>query len=95
MARAIGRSDEVVTLLTWMFVLSPLYIAGGIWMSALQATNIAKWNVARLLQPVLYLIGMVSLWLGGIFNLTSVVILFGVSLAVLSPPCLDRYTVMA
>jgi O-antigen/teichoic acid export membrane protein len=80
MASAIGRNDQVVRLLTYVFALSPLYIAGGVWLSALQATNIAWWNVAGLTQPLLYLSGVVCLWRVGALTLLGVVGIYALSL---------------
>ena len=90
MASAIGRNDQVVRSLTFTFALSPLYIAGGVWMSALQATSIVRWNVARLAQPLVYLAGVICLWGAGGLTLTGAVGAFAGSLVVQS-----LYTLMS
>jgi len=66
MASVIGRNDQVVEHLTWILALSPLYIAGGVWQSTLQATSIRHWNVSRLSQPLIYFFGAVVLWWVGV-----------------------------
>ncbi len=76
----IGRNAEVRTDLTLVLILSPIYIAGGTWVSTLQATSISKWNFARAIQPALYLLGVVCLWAFGGLTLGSAVIIFAVSL---------------
>jgi O-antigen/teichoic acid export membrane protein len=82
MASAIGRNDQVVRSMTFIFALSPLYIAGGVWMSALQATTITGWNVARVTQPLFYLAGVTCLWGAGALTLTGAVGAFAGSLIV-------------
>ena len=84
MASAIGRNDQVVRSLTFTFALSPLYIAGGVWMSALQASSIVRWNVARLAQPLVYLAGVICLWGAGGLTLTGAVGAFVGSMVVQS-----------
>jgi O-antigen/teichoic acid export membrane protein len=76
----IGRNGEVRTDLTFILIFSPIYIAGGTWMSTLQATSMSKWNLSRAIQPSLYLLGVGSLWALGALTLGSAVIIFAVSL---------------
>lgn len=83
-ASAIGRNDQVVRSLTFLFALSPLYIASGVWLSALQATSIIRWNVARLTQPLVYLAGVLCFWGTGALTLTGAVGAFAGSLVVQS-----------
>jgi len=78
----IARNAEVAYNLSLVFALAPVYIGVGVWMSALQATRITAWNVTRLLQPVLYLLLVVTLWALGKLTLRTVVIAFAVSLIV-------------
>jgi enterobacterial common antigen flippase len=80
LAHEIGRTSEVRTDLQAILALTPLYIAGGVWMSAIQATNIAAWNLARILQPIGYLLAVVALWTAGLLSLLAVVIAFAVSI---------------
>lgn len=54
LAPLIGRTPEVVTCLRLLFALSPLYLIGGMWVSALQAVSFRRWNIARSLQPLAY-----------------------------------------
>ncbi len=81
LAALIGRNAEVRSDLTLVLALTPLYIAGGVWMSALQATNISRWNLTRAAQPVVYLVAVVGLWALGMLTLITVVIAFAMSLA--------------
>jgi len=80
LAGLIARNAEVQNDLTLVLVLTPVYIAGGVWMSALQATSIAKWNLTRALQPLMYLAAVVGLWAVGKVTLITVVAAFAVSL---------------
>lgn len=81
-ASMIGRNGQVIALLTAVFAAAPLYIVGGVWMSALQATSIARWNVARMAQPVLYLGAISVLWSVDRVSLDTVVGAFVGALAV-------------
>jgi len=83
-ASVIGRNDQVVEPLTWIFALSPLYIAGGVWLSTLQATSIRHWNVSRLSQPLIYFFGAVVLWWVGALTLVGAVVVFAASLVIQS-----------
>ena len=75
-APVIGRTTEVTTLLRALFLLSPLYIAAGVWMSALQAIDIPAWNRARMVQPVAYFAGIFVLALAGHLTLMSATVTF-------------------
>jgi O-antigen/teichoic acid export membrane protein len=79
-AGLITRNPEVARDLALVLALTPAYIAGGAWMSALQATRISSWNVTRAIQPLVYLLGVVSLWGLGNLTLGGVVAAFAVSL---------------
>lgn len=61
LASVIGRTSSVTTLLRYSFALAPTYICAGIMASALQARSIARWNLARASQPIVYLIGICAL----------------------------------
>ena len=76
----IGRDKEVIYLLIFVFLLSPIYISGGVWQSALQSIRITTWNVARLIQPTLYLLCIMIFWTLGRLTLLEVVSSFAISL---------------
>jgi O-antigen/teichoic acid export membrane protein len=80
LAALIGRNAEVRSDLARVLALTPVYIAGGVWMSALQATNISRWNLTRMAQPLVYLVAIVGLWTVGMLSLITVVAAFAVSL---------------
>ena len=79
-APVIGRTDAVTNLLRVVFAMSPLFIAGGVWMSTLQAVNIAAWNRVRIVQPVTYFTAVMALALLGRLTLTSATATFCASL---------------
>lgn len=81
-APLIGRTELVTSLLRVVLALSPLFIAGGVWMSSLQAVDIAAWNRARIVQPVAYFTGVLGLALTGRLTLTTASTAFCVSLVV-------------
>jgi hypothetical protein len=81
-AALIGRSAEVRRDLAVVLALTPVFIAGGVWMATLQSAAISQWNWARVTQPVLYLIGVVCLWAFGILSLDGVVAVFAAALVV-------------
>lgn len=81
-APLIGRTELVTSLLRVVLALSPLFIAGGVWMSSLQAVDIAAWNRARIVQPVAYFTGVLALVLTGRLTLTTASAIFCVSLVV-------------
>lgn len=72
----IGRNTQVALLLTAVFGVTPLYIVGGVWISALQAKSIANWNLARTVQPLLYLLTIFILWATHLVTLETVVIAY-------------------
>lgn len=76
----IGRNAAVSHDLALLLAFSPVYIAGGVWASALQAKSIAGWNVARAIQPIFYFVANLSLWLFGWLTLESAVLAFVLSL---------------
>jgi len=80
LAAVIGRNAEVRNDLALVLALTPVYITGGVWMSALQATSIPRWNLTRTLQPLVYLIAVVGLWTIGKLTLITVVAAFAISL---------------
>ena len=80
LAAVIGRNAEVRSDLALVLALTPVYIAGGVWISALQATSIWKWNLTRALQPLIYLVTVVGLWTIGKLTLITVVVAFAISL---------------
>ena len=79
-APLVGRTDSVTGLLRVVFFLSPLFIAGGVWMSSLQAVNIGVWNRARMIQPVTYSGGVFGLALAQRLTLTTATAAFCCSL---------------
>jgi O-antigen/teichoic acid export membrane protein len=81
LAAVIGRNAEVRSDLALVLALTPVYIAGGVWISTLQATSIWKWNLTRALQPLVYLVAVVSLWALGKLTLITVVAAFAISVA--------------
>lgn len=81
---SIGRNPEVVRDASVVLVLTPAYIASGVWVSALQATRISIWNLTRTTQPVVYLLGIIFLWASGKLTLIGVVAAFAVSLIFLT-----------
>jgi O-antigen/teichoic acid export membrane protein len=81
LAGVIGRNAEVRSDLALVLALTPVYIAGGVWISALQATSIWRWNLTRALQPLVYLFAVVGLWSLGKLTLITVVAAFAISVA--------------
>jgi O-antigen/teichoic acid export membrane protein len=81
-AELIGRNGEVRRYLTLVLALTPLYITGGVWISALQATRISMWNLARTMQPFLYLAGLLCLWMLGRLTIGTAVIVYAASLLI-------------
>jgi O-antigen/teichoic acid export membrane protein len=79
-ASLIARDSEVARYLTLVLALTPAYIAGGVWMSALQAKRISRWNLTRSIQPLLYLFAIVSLWALRWLSLEAAVAVFAISL---------------
>lgn len=71
LAPLIGRTDAVTDLLRIVLGLSPVFIVGGVWMSSLQATDIASWNRARAVQPVTYFSVVLALALSDRLTLTT------------------------
>jgi O-antigen/teichoic acid export membrane protein len=79
-ADLIARNQEVRLDLALVLALTPFYITGGVWAAALQATSIARWNVMRCLQPIIYLAAVLILWGLGRLSLSTVVAAFAISL---------------
>lgn len=79
-APLIGRTESVTGLLRLVLVLSPVFIAAGVWMSALQAVDIAAWNRARMVQPVVYSLGVLGLALAQRLTLSSATAAYGCSI---------------
>ncbi len=79
-AGLIARNAEVRTDLAIVLALTPIYITGGVWAAALQATSISRWNVTRSLQPIIYLASVLVLWGLGRLTLITVVASFAISL---------------
>jgi O-antigen/teichoic acid export membrane protein len=79
-AGLIARNAEVRNDLALVLALTPVYIAGGVWMASLQATSIRKWNLTRALQPIAYFVAVVGLWSVGRLTLITVVAAFGITL---------------
>jgi O-antigen/teichoic acid export membrane protein len=73
LAPLIARSTQVERGLVVLFVLSPAFIGGGVWMSSLQALDIKRWNLSRAVQPLAYFAALLSLWLLGELTLTTAV----------------------
>jgi O-antigen/teichoic acid export membrane protein len=85
LASLIGRTEDVTNYLRFALALAPAYICGGVMTSALQARSIARWNVARGTQPVVYLVGIALLAIAGHLTLGSAVAVFcGAQLAQLT-----------
>ncbi len=82
LASLIARNDEVRNHLTLVLALTPVYIAGGVWISSLQATSIRWWNAARIAQPATYVMVVFGLWLLGNLTLATTVTAFAASLLV-------------
>ena len=80
LAAVIGRNGEVRGDLALVLALTPVYITGGVWISALQATSFSEWNFARMVQPVVYFVAVVGLWISGHLTLITVVAAFALSL---------------
>ena len=55
-ASVIGRNDQVAEHLTWIFVLSPLYVTGGVWQSTHQATSIHPTQTTQWKKQLLELV---------------------------------------
>jgi O-antigen/teichoic acid export membrane protein len=79
-AGLVARNSDVRTDLAIVLALTPIYITGGVWAAALQATSISRWNVTRSMQPILYLVSVLVLWGLGRLTLVTVVGAFAVSL---------------
>jgi O-antigen/teichoic acid export membrane protein len=73
LARMLGSHEHVETLVFVTLLLSPVYIVGGFWNSALQAVDIFGFNVTRAVQPVAYFIGVAGLAAAGGLRLGTVV----------------------
>jgi O-antigen/teichoic acid export membrane protein len=78
-AELIGRNDEVRRYLTLVLALTPIYMVAGVWLAVLQATRISMWNLARTTQPLLYLLGVLCLWMLGRLTLGTAVVAFALS----------------
>ena len=76
LAPLIARTTPVATLLRYVFALSPAYIGAGVMASALQARSTGRWNAARGMQPLVYLLGVCGLAAAGRLTLTSAVAAF-------------------
>jgi O-antigen/teichoic acid export membrane protein len=76
LASIIGRTSTVTTYLRFAFALAPAYMCGVVMHSALQARSIARFNLARGTQPVLYLLSIGLLALSGRLTLGSAVAVF-------------------
>lgn len=59
-APLVSRTSQVDSGLDMNFLAAPAFIVAGVYVSALQATNIRQWNAARVVQPFGYL-GLVLL----------------------------------
>lgn len=81
-APLIGRTEAVTELLRVVFVMSPLFIVWGVWLSTLQAVDIAAMNRVRCVQPITYFSGIFALALLGRLTLTSATATFCGSLVV-------------
>lgn len=81
-ASLIARDSEVARYLALLLALTPAYIAGGVWMSALQAKRISVWNLTRSTQPLLYLVAIVFLWALKWLSLETAAAVFAISLLV-------------
>lgn len=79
-APLIARTDSVTWLLRIVFAMSPVFIAGGVWMSSLQAVDNASWNRSRAIQPLAYFSGIVALAAAGRLTLTTATATFCVTL---------------
>lgn len=79
-ASLLADTRTVEKLLRLVFVVSPLFIAGGVWMSSLQATDIREWNRSRIVQPVFYFAGICLMALSGRLTLTAAAVVFCLSL---------------
>ena len=75
----IGSSNEVHRYLLIMLLLSPIYLVAGVWVAALQAVDILRWNLARSLQPVVYLLLTVALIVAHRLTLASASLALGAS----------------
>lgn len=79
-ASRIGRNHQVVALLALVLAMTPIYLGSRVWISALQATNIRRWNALRAVQPSTYLTGVVGLSMLAHLTLTTVVAAYALSL---------------
>lgn len=75
-APLIGRTETVTVMMRLAFAFSPIFIAGGVWMSALQAVAIASWNRARIVQPVTYFVLVAGLAIVHRLTVTTATIAF-------------------
>lgn len=55
LAPLIARTGEVRSALNLVFIGAPIFIAGGVLTSVLQAVDLNRWNAARSVQPCAYL----------------------------------------
>lgn len=82
LAPVIGRTDTATALLRIVFALSPVFVVGGVWISSLQAVDIATWNRARAFQPVTYFSAVLGLSVFQRLTLTTATLAFCCSLLV-------------
>lgn len=75
-APLVGRTPIVTNLVGVVFLMSPVFIAGGVWMSTLQAVDIGAWNRSRTVQPISYFVGIIGLALAHRLTLTTVTATF-------------------
>lgn len=78
-AHLIGRDSQVILLMYVTFGLAPAYLVGGVSISALQARSVFHWNVSRLVQPAVYLVGVGILFGENRLNLMGAVSAFVLS----------------
>jgi O-antigen/teichoic acid export membrane protein len=78
----INDGPTIVWELRRVFLAMPLYIVPGIWVGSLQAARISWWNVARLIQPAIYVPYIVVLQFTGELTLRTAVDAFLISLIV-------------
>jgi O-antigen/teichoic acid export membrane protein len=73
-------SAQVATGYRIAFAVSIIVLVGFSYTFALQARDIARWNVSRTIQPVFSLIAILALWRLGLLTLDAALVVLGVTM---------------
>lgn len=73
-------SAQVATGYRIAFAVSIIVLVGSSYTFALQARDIARWNVSRTVQPVFSLIAILALWRLGLLSLNAALVVLGATM---------------